>query len=194
MVGAGGLVAIHKHMNRGFQTTTLLRLWRRGSATARELLFSRLHGRLRRLVRRNARIAGPSLETDEVMSELFERIARRSVQFRNGDHFMAVASMMIRNVAVDDLRRRHRLKRGGEAPLEWSTQPARRSRAPELAVDLERSLRELRKHDERLAQVLELRVIGGLTVPEVSETLGIATSTVERDWRAARAWLMERLG
>ena len=36
---------------------------------------------------------------------------------------------------------------------------------------------------------MTLRYFGGLTVPEVAESLGVSVVTVERDWRLARAWL-----
>ena len=36
---------------------------------------------------------------------------------------------------------------------------------------------------------MKLRVIWGLTMPEVAEALGISLATVERDWSFARAWL-----
>jgi DNA-directed RNA polymerase specialized sigma24 family protein len=38
-----------------------------------------------------------------------------------------------------------------------------------------------------------LRFFGGLSEDEVAEVLNVATITVKRDWRAARAWLVGRL-
>jgi DNA-directed RNA polymerase specialized sigma24 family protein len=36
---------------------------------------------------------------------------------------------------------------------------------------------------------VELRFFGGLSVDEVAEVLGVSKTTVESDWRSARAWL-----
>jgi DNA-directed RNA polymerase specialized sigma24 family protein len=41
--------------------------------------------------------------------------------------------------------------------------------------------------------VVELRWFAGFTAEETAEALGISTPTVQRDWRAARAWLTLQL-
>ena len=61
-----------------------------------------------------------------------------------------------------------------------------------LALDA--ALSKLETLDPRAARVVELRFFGGLTEDEVAEVVGISTITVKRDWKAARAWLMGRLG
>ena len=38
-----------------------------------------------------------------------------------------------------------------------------------------------------------IAVFGGLTLEETAQALGSSTATVGRQWRAARAWLFERL-
>ena len=60
-------------------------------------------------------------------------------------------------------------------------------------TDLQQALEELERLDTRTADVLKMRVIWGLTVPEVAESLSISVSTVEREWRFARSWLRKRL-
>jgi DNA-directed RNA polymerase specialized sigma24 family protein len=42
--------------------------------------------------------------------------------------------------------------------------------------------------------VVTLRFFGGFAVGEVAELLGVSVSTVESDFRTARAWLHSRLG
>jgi RNA polymerase sigma-70 factor, ECF subfamily len=41
--------------------------------------------------------------------------------------------------------------------------------------------------------VVDERFFGGLSVPEVAELLGVSDTTVEGDWRFARAWLLREL-
>ena len=48
--------------------------------------------------------------------------------------------------------------------------------------------------DARASQVLELHYFAGLTVEQVAETLGLARSTIDRDWRFARAFLKSEIG
>ena len=58
---------------------------------------------------------------------------------------------------------------------------------------LDDALARLAEHDPRLAQIVELRFFGGMTVEEVGAALGISGRTVDRSWRAARAWLRRAL-
>ena len=56
------------------------------------------------------------------------------------------------------------------------------------------ALDRLAQLDGRQAQVMTLRYLGGMTVAEVAAALGISVTTVEHDWRLARAWLAGQLG
>ena len=64
----------------------------------------------------------------------------------------------------------------------------------ETVLAVHRALDDLALVDPRLVQVTECRYFAGLSVPETAEALGISVSTVERSWRAVRAYLGERLG
>jgi RNA polymerase sigma factor (sigma-70 family) len=61
-------------------------------------------------------------------------------------------------------------------------------------IALDEALERLAETHPRPAQVVELRFFGGLPVPEVAQTLGVSDTTVESDWRFARAWLRGQLG
>src|SRR5262249_17888166 len=110
-------------------------------------------------------------------------------------YLFAAAARAMRDVLVDHVRRRRASKR-----------PGRRTRVPLdgalVAVDaqgldviaLHEALEGLARAHPRPAQVVELRFFGGLRVPEVAEELGVSVTTVEADWRFARAWLRGRLG
>ena len=45
----------------------------------------------------------------------------------------------------------------------------------------------------RHAEIVKLRVFWGMDMKEIAETLGVSISTVEKDWRFARAWLRTQL-
>jgi RNA polymerase sigma-70 factor (ECF subfamily) len=101
----------------------------------------------------------------------------------------------MRQVLVDHARRRHAAKRDGaraRVPLDEAL-----SSFEEQGLDvivLHEALDRLAPAHPRPAQVVDLRFFGGLSVPEVSELLGVSDSTVEGDWRFARAWLRRQLG
>jgi RNA polymerase sigma-70 factor (ECF subfamily) len=58
---------------------------------------------------------------------------------------------------------------------------------------LDELLVRLAAFDPRKSRVVELRYFGGLSVEETAGVLDIAPRTVEREWRAARAWLHSQL-
>ena len=47
--------------------------------------------------------------------------------------------------------------------------------------------------NQRHAQVVELRVFGGLGTREIAEQLNVSMATVKNDWRCSRAWLMSQM-
>ena len=65
--------------------------------------------------------------------------------------------------------------------------------APVDVLDLDAALTELAELDPREARVVELRFFSGLSMDEVAAALSISLATAEREWRAARAWLAQRL-
>ena len=60
-----------------------------------------------------------------------------------------------------------------------------------MAID--EALVQLRSEHPDKAKLVELRFFGGLTMPEAAAALGISTSTADRHWSYARAWLFRKL-
>ena len=58
---------------------------------------------------------------------------------------------------------------------------------------LDEALEALTAVDLQSSRIVELRFFGGLTIEETAQVLDISTPTVERGWRAARAWLQTEL-
>jgi RNA polymerase sigma factor (TIGR02999 family) len=97
-------------------------------------------------------------------------------------------------VLVDAARRRGAGKRGGGiTPVTLGDDAATPVRSDDLLA-LDEALDRLRALDSRRARVVDYRFFAGLTTPETAELLGTSVSSVERDWRAARAWLVQALG
>ena len=65
--------------------------------------------------------------------------------------------------------------------------------APVDLLDLDSALTRLAAMDARKCQLAELRFFAGLSIAEAAETLGVSEATAERDWHAARAWLLKEL-
>ena len=55
------------------------------------------------------------------------------------------------------------------------------------------AIEALAEVDPRKAAVVRLRFLGGLNTAQIAEALGVARSTVDADWAAARDWISEHL-
>jgi RNA polymerase sigma factor (sigma-70 family) len=59
----------------------------------------------------------------------------------------------------------------------------------ETVLDIDRAICKLSELDPRQAEVVVMRVFGGLTEQEIAFALDISDRTVKRDWKMAKAWL-----
>ena len=175
-----------------------LRRWSAGEAEAPERLFPLVYGELRAIAAAAMRSerAGHTLQPTALVHELFLRLeAGAPVAWQDRRHFFRLAAQAMRRLLVDFARRRLADRRGAGAPhieLDAAGDLAVR-RDPEETVAIDRALDRLAALDARQAQVVELRVFAGLGHEEIAATLGLSLSTVERDWRGARAWLRREL-
>jgi RNA polymerase sigma factor (TIGR02999 family) len=160
---------------------------------ARELL-PLVYDELRRLAaQRLARESpGQTLQATALVHEAYLRLVGGDPDrpWDGRGHFFAAAAEAMRRILVENARRRHRLKRGGHrARVDLDVaQPA----APETDDDLlalDEALEKLAAKDPAKAQLVQLRVFAGLTLAEAAEILGMSTSTADRYWAYARAWL-----
>ncbi|MCA9312027.1 MAG: sigma-70 family RNA polymerase sigma factor, partial [Phycisphaerales bacterium] len=130
-----------------------------------------------------------------LVHEAYLRLASQSrAHWQGRTHFLSMASEVIRRVLVDHARARLASKRGGawrRVPIDRAADPVIGEDTDVLAVDS--ALARLAEVSPREAQVLEMRVFGDMTVAQVAEAMGVSPSTVDRDWRMARAWLAREL-
>ena len=133
--------------------------------------------------------------TTSLVHEAYLRLARLGpARCPDRARFLALAARAMRSTLVDRARRRMALKRsaGAEVPFDEALDVRERPDVDVLAVH--EALDELAQVDVRKARVVELRFFGGLGVEETAEALRTSVSTVAREWRMARAWLLARLG
>jgi RNA polymerase sigma factor (TIGR02999 family) len=102
----------------------------------------------------------------------------------------------MRQVLVDEARRRNARKRGGAGEAVFFTlddSAEQMASCDEELIALDHALDELTKVSPRQAQMVEHRFFAGLNVTETASLLGVSESVVERDWRAAKAWLASQI-
>lgn len=177
-------------------TLALLEI-RRGDPEAADRLLPLVYDELRRVAasRLGSPRAGQSLAPTDLVHEVFLRlIDQTGVTFSDRAHFFAVAATAMRQILADRARSRNAAKRGGgRARVELLDHDAPcEDRVGDLA-GVDEALSRLEGIDARLARVVELRFFGGMTVDEVADVLSISKSTVEADWRTARAFLNREL-
>ena len=177
--------------------TTLLNAARSGDAGAFGDLFGLVYKELQRLahVVRQGR-AGETLDTTALVHEAYLKlIPSAEMTFHNRAHFFRVAARAMRQVLVSEARNKLAQKRGGHAPnvtFDERLHAALLER-PAVLVTLDEALEQLEAMNPRQAQVVECRFFAGMTIEETAYALDLSEPTVNRDWRAARAWLSLRL-
>jgi RNA polymerase sigma factor (TIGR02999 family) len=105
-------------------------------------------------------------------------------------HFFGAAAQAMRRILVENARRRSRVKRGGDrarVDLDAAEPAAPQTDSDLLALD--EALERLALKDPVKAELVGLRVFAGLTLAQAAEILGLSTSTADRYWAYARAWL-----
>jgi|SRR5580765_7484823 len=158
-----------------------------------ESLTSDTYRELRGLAARQlARRPRSSLQPTELLHEALLRL--RPAPWPSRRHFFGAAIRAIHNALVDHLRTRLRQKRGGQR-TRVSLGGARLEAAGSAhdAATLHEALQHLADHDSRVAKVVVLRVVAGLSFDEVAETLRVSKATAERDFTYGRAWLFREL-
>ncbi len=176
--------------------TEMLIAWGQGDEAARDALIPLVYDQLRRIARHHLRgeRASHTLQTSELINEAYLKLVAQSVSWQSRAHFFGIAARLMRQVLVDYARSRQRLKRGGDRQQIslTSVEDAQEQGADLLALN--GALETLAEVDLQRSQIVELRFFGGLTIEETAQVMGISTPTVERGWRAARAWLQTELG
>jgi len=157
------------------------------------LIYDHLHRRASALMQRES--PNHTLQPTVLVHDAFLKLVHQErAEYRDRNHFFAVAAQTMRRILVDHARGRSRLKRGGEnvkVPLDEAHGISVESDADVLALDA--ALEKLATIDPRQARIVELRFFAGLSVEEVAAILDCSKRTVEGEWTMISAWLRREL-
>jgi RNA polymerase sigma factor (TIGR02999 family) len=168
------------------------------SGESQERLFAMAYDELHRIASNQRRRVGGSLtlNTTALVHEVYLKLSPNpDAHGRDRAHFLALTARAMRQVLIDHARNRVCLKRGGQivfTELDENHGDSSGDMADMLALD--QSLTELAALDARAGEVVEWHVFGGLSIEEIAELQGLTVRTAYRDWRRARAFLVQRLG
>src|SRR5262245_41301119 len=186
------------------EVTRILSALEQGDPHAAEQLLPLVYDELRKLAA--ARLAneqpGQTLQATALVHEAYLRLVaspgreagESEPHWDSRGHFFAAAAQAMRNILVDNARRKRRTKHGGgrqRVALD-EAQPAPPSDADDLLA-LDEALSRLAAEDTESAQIVHLRYFAGLSVEEAAQALGISRAYAYRQWTFARAWLLQAL-
>lgn len=177
--------------------TQLLAAANGGDESARQRLWSAIYDELRGLARKMTagEAHGRTLQPTALVHEAFFRLFGRNGQdWSSRRHFFGAAARAMRQIRIDDARKRKRLKRGGDRVREGlGAVQGLFDHDPIETLAVSEALDKLESEDPRQAEVVMMRYFAGLTEEETAGALGVSRRTVQNDWRLARAWLHREL-
>jgi RNA polymerase sigma factor (TIGR02999 family) len=176
------------------EVTRILSAIEHGDANAAEKLLPLVYDELRKLAAQKLakEKPGQTLQATALVHEAYLRLVdgEKLQHWNSRGHFFAACAEAMRRILVDQARRRQSLRRG--ANLRRQPIEDLEIEAPEPSLDVlsvNEALDRFQGVDATAAQIVKLRYFVGLTIPQVAEALGISTSTADRSWAYARAWL-----
>ena len=178
--------------------TQLLMRWGDGDQSALDQLMPLVYDELRRLAgsylrrERHEHTVQPTALVHEAYLRLVDQ---RQASWQNRAQFFGLAAKLMRNILVDHARERRAAKRGGDDYKLSLAHAEGFSRQPDASLlALDDALNDLAEIKPQHSRIVELKFVGGLTIEETAEVLGLSHATVEREWSFARAWLRRELG
>ena len=178
--------------------THILSAMENGDPSAAEQLLPLIYDELRKLAadKLAQEKPGQTLQATALVHEAYLRLVdtEKAQQWNSRGHFFAAAAEAMRRILIGNARRKHALKRGGQAQrveldgIELADQPS-----DDKLLAMDEALERLAAKDPVKAELVKLRYFAGLTNQEAAGVLGISTATAERFWAYARAWLQQEI-
>ena len=174
--------------------TQILSEIEQGDGVAAERLLPLVYDELRKLAA--ARMAqenpGQTLQATALVHEAYIRLVdgQRAQHWDSRGHFFAAAASAMRRILVEAARRKAGPQAGGSHQRkEFADGDDVSYPIDDELLDLNDALTKLGMADSQTAEVVQLRVFGGMTIDEVAQHQQVSPRTVKRRWSFARAWL-----
>src|SRR5690349_3674933 len=177
--------------------TQLLERWSEGDEKALDQLMPLVYDELHRLAGAYLRRERgyQTLQPTALVNEAYLKLVRqRTIRWQNRAQFFGVAAQLMRRILVDHARANDAAKRGGDrVNVSLKNIGAFGTEPTADVLSLHNVLNRLAEIDPDQSRIVELRFFGGLTIEETAEVMQVSHSTVEREWKIAKAWLKREL-
>lgn len=182
-------------MNNDF--TLILNAASYGDAKATAELLDQIYRELKEMARRKVAHEKGDIQATLLVHEVYLRLfGGNTTDWKSRAHFFGAAAESMRQVLVDLARERNSLKRGGnriQVALSDSVIKGCATSSAEEFLDLNEAIDQLAQEDASLAEIIKLRFFAGQTMESIAELLNTSLSSVERKWRLARAYLIDKM-
>jgi len=166
-------------------------------ANAAARLLPLVYEELRLIARKRMAAVPPgnTLTPTALVHEAYVKLTgTEHVPWENRKQFFVAASRAMRNILVDQTRRKAAKKNGGgRKQLEFNEIDATIEPPGNDVLALDEALSLLEDEEPEAGEVVILLHFAGLTTEEVARVLRVSSSTIKRRWRFARAWLHRAL-
>lgn len=175
------------------EVTRILHAMERGDGRAIDELLPAVYQELRQLAAQKLshEKPGQTLQATALVHEAYLRLAGAEDRTWKGrTHFFAAAAEAMRRILIENARRKHRLKRGGNRQRVDVEEAEIVIEGPcDDLLALDEALSRLAEIDRTKAELVKLRYFAGLTLEQAAEVLELSPTTAKRHWTYARAWL-----
>jgi RNA polymerase sigma factor (TIGR02999 family) len=138
--------------------------------------------------------SGQTLQATALVHEAWLKLGGGEQRWENRAHFFGAAAQAMRQILIDQARRKAAVRHGGEMERVDLTESNIIGGAPdEQLLEINEALDRLAAHDPIKAELVKLRFFVGLPLAEAAEALGLSEPTAKRYWTYARAWLYREL-
>ena len=178
--------------------TQILKAIERGDSKATGELLPLVYEELRKLAaqRMAHEPSGHTLQPTALVHEAYVRLvdSTNEQEWDGRGHFFSAAAEAMRRILVERARRKSRVRHGGDQRRRNIDVAAlAEPKISEDVIALDEALVKLAQKDETKAELVKLRYFAGLTLEQAAHVLGISTTTADRYWAFARAWLHQEV-
>jgi len=178
--------------------TRILQQIEQGDPRAADQLLPLVYDELRKLAA--AKLAqempGQTLQATGLVHEAYIRLvdSDKAQHWNSRSHFFAAAAEAMRRILVERARQKGSAKRGGDwCRIDADTDKLVDTHRDDKLLALDEAISRLAAADPTKAELIKLRYFAGLSVEEAARALGISTTTADRYWAYARAWLQRAM-
>lgn len=175
--------------------TRILNAIEQGDAKAADELLPVVYEELRLLATQKLaqEKPGQTLQATALIHEAYIRLVKGCDQdWQSRGHFTSAAAEAMRRILIENARRKKGPRHGGghiQVTLNESLLTKSKTICSEDFMALDEAINKLESIDATKAELVKLRLFGGLTGKQAADVLKISYATEQRYWAYARSWL-----